>query len=301
MNYKYSIASIRYRARTTQLRLPLIWLRHWKIKPHDVFVASYPRSGNTWMRFLLCEVLTESKADFRSVTFTIPAIRLRSLYGTIPSILPGGGRLLRTHEQYNRVYKKAVYFVRDPRDIVVSNYEFERGLPHFPAKSFDNFLISFTRGKINSFGGWSDHVRGWLDSRLANSDDFLLVRYEDLRSDTERIVTKIVEFLDVSVDSEKIRRAIANNSLHRMRQKEDDSRGWSPESGAAIEAGRQVRVGSVGGWRDRLSHAQVDLIEHYAGDLMRLLGYKGRADLAHTVGEPPIVAREKLLGADLAS
>jgi hypothetical protein len=301
MNYKHAIESMRYRARTTQLRLPLVWSRHWKIKRHDAFVASYPRSGNTWSRFLLCEVLTKGKADFQSVIFTIPSLRLRSLYGTIPAVLPGEGRLLRTHEGYSRAYKKAVYFVRDPRDIVVSNYEFERGLPHFRAKSFDDFLNLFVRGKINAFGSWRKHVISWLDSPLAAGNDFLLIRYEDMRRDTEGVLAKIVEFLGVSVGREKIRRAVANNCLERMRQKEDRSRGWSPECGATIEAGRQVRVGSVGGWQDRLSAAQVDLIEHHAGDLMTRLGYASRSDIALGFRDTPLEANGKLLDADLAS
>ena len=299
MNYKHFVEGIRYRGRTTKLRAPLVWARHWKINRNDAFVASYPRSGNTWSRFLLCEALTETEADFRSVPFTIPAIRLHSLYGAIPAVLPNRGRLLRTHELYSRAYRKAVYFVRDPRDVVISNYEFERGFPHFRAKTFDDFLHLFDRGKINSFGSWRAHVRSWLDSPLAQTDDFLLIRYEDMRRDTEGLLAKIIEFLAVPVNPERVRIAVENNDLQRMRQKEDRSRGWSADCGAAMEAGRQVRVGSVGGWQDRLSPAQVDLIEHHAGDLMMRLGYPLHKETKIAICESTDVVSSELLRTDL--
>jgi estrone sulfotransferase len=261
--------AIRYRGRTTKLRLPLVWLRHkLAVRPNDVFLASYPRCGNTWGRFLLSEILTKREAEFESVASIIPTLRLRS-HSRIPSLLPSGGRLLRTHERYHKEYQKAVYFVRDPRDVVISNYEFEKGNNRFAPSSFEDFVVAFVRGKVNSFGNWSQHVRGWLDSPLAATDDFLLVRYEEMRSNTEGVVANIVKFLGIQVDSEAIRKAVANNDLQRMRQKEDH---YHLRPGDA--AGRQVRIGSVGGWRQRLSSAHVDLIEHHAGDLLERLGYR---------------------------
>jgi hypothetical protein len=261
---------LRLRARTTRLRLPLIWARHTVLKSNDAFVASYPRSGNTWARFLLCEILTGSNAEFEKVKFSLPPLRLRS---RAPSVLSDGGRLFRTHEQYHFVYKKAIYFVRDPRDVAVSNYEFERLNEHLRGKSLDDFMHMYVRGKVNSFGSWHDHVGSWLDSGLAESDNFLLVRYEDMRSNTERELTRMVEFLGFTVDPEKVRMVVENNSLERMRQKEDRYQGRPAEDRLISEAGRQVRTGSVGGWRNRLTQQQAALIEHHSEGLMTRLGY----------------------------
>jgi hypothetical protein len=291
-----TIQAIRYRGRTTKFRFPLVWLRHrLSVRPNDAFLASYPRSGNTWARFLLCEVLTNEEAGFTSVASTIPTLRLRP-YGKIPSILPSGGRLLRTHERYHKEYKKAVYFVRDPRDVIISNYEFERGDEHFALDSFDDFVAAFVRGKVNSFGNWSKHVKGWLDSPLADSNDFLLVKYEEMRRDTERVLSNIVKFLGVAVDCETIRKTVANNDLHSMRVKEDRYH-RKPADGA----GRQVRVGSVGGWQQRLSAVQVDLIEHHAGDLIERLGYTRQREFESPLREAVPATGAELLGSDLAS
>lgn len=296
MNCQDVVQAIRYRGRTTGFRFPLVWLRHHLVvRPNDAFLASYPRSGNTWARFLLCEILTNDEAGFASVASTIPTLRLRP-YGTVPSVLRNGGRLLRTHEPYHREYRKAVYFVRDPRDVVVSNYEFERGDKRFALNSFDDFVAAFVRGKTNSFGSWRKHVRGWLDSPLAEGDDLLLVKYEEMRSNTESVLSNIVKFLGVSVDPETIRKAVANNDLQRMRVKEDHFH-RRPADGA----GRQVRVGSVGGWQQRLSPAHVDLIEHHAGELLERLGYGRQHELRTTLPEAVPATGATLLGSDLAS
>ena len=284
------IEAIRYRGRATKLRVPLVWLRHQlAVRQNDSFLASYPRCGNTWARFLLCEILTNREAGFESVASIIPTLRLRS-HGRIPALLPNGGRLLRTHERYHREYEKAVYFVRDPRDVVISNYEFERGNNRFVPESFDDFVAAFVRGKVNSFGNWSQHVRGWLNSPLAQSDDFLLIKYEEMRSNTERVLGNIVKFLGVAVDPETIRKAVANNDLQHMRLKEDRYHRRPLDA-----AGRQVRVGSVGGWRQRLSAAHVDLIEYHAGDLLERLGYPRQHELGtvlrdYSPGQLPSVA-----------
>ncbi len=270
MKVQSAVRFLRFHARTTGLRLPLVWARHTVLRSNDAFVASYPRSGNTWARFLLCEVLTGNNAEFDKVAFSLPPLRLRS---QAPSVLLNGGRLFRTHEQYHRVYKKAIYFVRDPRDVAVSNYEFERVNEHLHGKNLDEFMQLFVRGRVNSFGSWHGHVRGWLDSALAGTDNFLLVRYEDMRRDAERELTRMLEFLGFSVDPEKIRRVVENNSLQRMRQKEDRYQGRPPEDRLVSEAGRQVRTGSVRGWLDRLTPEQASLIERYSGELMARLGY----------------------------
>jgi len=297
MNLRSAVTLLRCRARTTALRLPLVWMRHTVLQSTDAFVASYPRSGNTWARFLLCEALTGNDAEFGSVAATLPPLRLR---GRAPAVLPNGGRLFRTHEYYHCVYRKAIYFVRDPRDVAVSNYEFERLNPHLREKSFDDFLRLYLKGKVNSFGTWRGHIHSWLDSHLAASSNFLLIRYEDMREDTERELTRMVQFLGFAVDPERIRTIVADNRLERMSQKEDRFQGRSPEDRAVSEAGRQVRTRSAGGWRSRLTPEQAALIEHHAGELMARLGYKSGLDY-HPAVVRPILAKAALSDADIAS
>ena len=65
---------IRHKASKTLLRAPVIWMRHRGIDRNDIMIASYPRSGNTWLRFLLTKILTGRSAAFDDVNNVIPEI-----------------------------------------------------------------------------------------------------------------------------------------------------------------------------------------------------------------------------------
>jgi sulfotransferase family protein len=263
-----AVKEVRYRLRPTALRKPIVWLRHWGISPNDVFLASHQRSGSTWLRFLLCEVLTKNSADFNSVRLTLPDIR----HHRQGLKLAGDGRLIKTHEPYREVYKKAIYIVRDPRDVAVSLHEYDR-----PSQGFDRFVSSFVQGKATAHGSWYRNVRSWLDSPLVGNGNLLLVKYETMRADPQGALVSILQFLGGPIEPEAIRSAIANNSLHGMRAKEDRARATGLEvSGEKIRSrGRGVRNGLVGEWRARLTEAQAKLIEDHAGELLAKLGYAG--------------------------
>jgi hypothetical protein len=109
-----------------------------------------------------------------------------------------------------------------------------------------------------------------------------VVRYEDLRKDTETGLLEMLEFLGINSDRDRIRRAIENNSLRNMREKEEKAK----NSGATLGKGtllrkhrvdkedaRFVRTGSVGGWREKLSDAQIDMVTKYAGEALLRAGY----------------------------
>jgi hypothetical protein len=270
----------RYRASKTRLRVPLIWLRHRGLDSSDVFLASYPRSGNTWLRFQLAEILAGRGHGFENINRVAPELGRQ---GRALPLLPGEGRLIKTHESYRREYKKAVYLVRDVRDVALSKYTRDHGLGvsnYWGATEFDKYLLLFLQGKVAGFGPWQDHVHAWLDSPLAESANLLVVKYEDLRQDTDAMLQKIVEFLGADVSPTVIRDAVRNNSLEKMRAKEDTAHlPWSNR-----EEGRYICHGSVAGWRAKLTDAQLQCIHQYAGSALERIGYPVPKSL--TAGEP---------------
>jgi hypothetical protein len=95
----------------------------------------------------------------------------------------------------------------------------------------------------------------------------MVVRYEDLRKDPVPLFAQMADFLRVKVSEEKIKEAVANNSIQKMRVKEDK------EPVRASIGGRFVRDGAVRGWISKLSSEHVRLIEQHAGDTLVRLGY----------------------------
>ena len=112
-----STKTIRHRLTKMQaIKYPLTWVQHRGLNPSDVFIASYPRAGSTWLRFMLFEILTGQSADFESVDKTIAGVRN---HANAPVLLGENGRFLQTHEPYRYEYNKAIYLVRDVRDVVI--------------------------------------------------------------------------------------------------------------------------------------------------------------------------------------
>lgn len=261
------IKRLRHKAARTRFRAPLIWLRNRGLDSSDVFLASYPRSGSTWTRFVLYEILTGEPSSFDNVNRGIPENGIQWL---ARPLLPGQGRLIKTHEPYRREYGRAVYLVRDMRDVIFSQYSREKELGIL-YDDFDGYLSKFLQGRISGFGAWQKHIESWLESPLPRRGDLLLLRFEDMRNDIEGAISQMLEFFGVEVRAEVIRAAIANNTLDRMRDKETQSKTLHQAKGS--EEGRFVRKGSVGGWRERLTDAQLHMIDTFAGEVFRRMGY----------------------------
>jgi estrone sulfotransferase len=273
----------RYKAARTGLRSFVLRYRHRGLHPNDVFIASFPRSGTYWLRFQLCEVLTGRAADFGSINQSLPWIGKQR--EALP-VLPGGGRLISTHEQYRTEYKKAIYLVRDVRDVVLSAYAVEKGMGLFGypgLNALESYLVPFLAGEAIPFGSWQDHVRSWLGSSLASNGNLLVIRYEDMREDPAGILARVLTFLGISAHPHRIRKAIESNSLEKMRAKEDKAR-TLPK--ASCEEARFVRKGEVGGWRNSLPDRLVEIVQQQAGEALALAGYThGNAAEGRTVSE----------------
>jgi hypothetical protein len=250
------------------LGIPLIWLRHKRISENDIFIASYPRSGSTWLRFLLFEILTDKTAEFETVNRVIPR---PGRHVQAPYLLPEKGRLIQTHEPYRSEYHKAIYLVRDVKDVVVSEYFHQTGKGLY-RKGFDDFLTAFLRGRVNSYGPWDHNVNSWLDAMSAKTCEVLIIKFENIRQNPEETLSKILRFLNTSVDVERIASAILNNSVSRMREKETRARKtvfrtWKDDS-------RFIRSGTAGGWHQMLTDNHLQLIEAQSRKALLRLGYQ---------------------------
>lgn len=256
------LRKLRHEVAKSGVRAPLVWARHKSLRANDVFFASYPRSGSTWLRFVLFESIAGQASGFGNVNESIPDVKEHK---TGLPLMPNGGRLIKTHEVYHPEYRKAVYLVRDPRDVALSEYAYQTalGLVNQP---LDEYLRVFLTKGVNPFASWSAHVQSWLSAPLS-SEQLLVVKFEDLRRDTVAGVAEIIRFFGLTPNEAQIRDAVTNNSVERMKAKEKES----PQR--ASKKGQFIRSGSVGGWRANLTEAQVAVVRDHATDLLNRLGY----------------------------
>ncbi|HTS08617.1 MAG TPA: sulfotransferase domain-containing protein [Candidatus Eisenbacteria bacterium] len=247
----------------TVLRTPLIWWRHRGLEPSDMIFAAYPKSGTTWARFVLFEMLSGMPSGFRATNQQMPGM---GLHKHALRLLPNGGRLIATHEYYRDAYKRTIYMVRDARDVLLSEFAFLSALEYY-TKDLDHFVKTFLFTRVSAYGPWHKNVASYLDSPIAKNGNMLLVRYEDLRKDPVPLFAQMADFLGVKINEDKIKQAVANNSIQKMRDKEDK------EPVRASIGGRFVRDGKVRGWVSKLAPAQLQLIEEHAGSTLLRLGY----------------------------
>jgi hypothetical protein len=243
------------------------------IRPDDTFVVSYGKSGTTWTSFLIANLVhPDTAVTFGNINELIldpDAIPKRRLV-RIP-----GPRVLKSHYCFEPRYPRVIYIVRDPRDVVVSQFHMNRKrnaiADDYP---MEKFVTRFVAGQTSVFpGSWGEHAGGWLAARLGRPD-FLLVRYEDMLSDTVRELGRIAAFLKIDQNPERIARAVELSSADKMRQIEKTSAHlWTTTKGTRQDI-PFVRSAKSAGWRSSLPMSSVAEIEVAWGSLMRWLGYE---------------------------
>lgn len=258
--------------------------RNFAVRPDDTFIVSYPRSGNTWTRFLLANlVFPDKNIDFTNIEKLIPDTSSQSSLTLKKS---PGPRIIKTHDYFDCRYPKTIYIVRDPRDVALSYYQFSRKHMQIDdSVGLEKFVGDFVSGQLNSagWGTWKENVASWVYARMG-SPRFLMLRYEDMHKNTIAELARLARFMGIDPEPERLQRAIDLSSAERMRKLEklqDDE--WLKTLGYVVrrEHKRKKRkdipfVGGAkeGGWRDSMPESCIHQIESAWGELMTNIGYE---------------------------
>jgi hypothetical protein len=246
--------------------------------PDDTFIVSYPKSGNTWTRFLIGNLVYSDGVDFSNINRLVPDpedLSKRYLKGL------HGPRVLKTHQPFDPRYKKVICVIRDPRDVVLSEYHFDikrRAVDEgFP---IERYVARFVAGEVNhEYGSWGENVGSWIAARqngkkFQNGQNFHLVRYEDMVGDPRSELARIAQFLGIDPTAERLVKAVERSSAEQMRKLEQLQGGlWSSTKDTRQDR-PFVRAATAGGWRTGLPTSCIREIESAWGRLMRELGYE---------------------------
>lgn len=240
-----------------------------------LWIASFPRSGNTFFRNVLHRVygipsetfLDEPGRQLAANWFDHRALKTHML----PSELPAGMRLEDGHV--------AVYLIRDGRDALVSMAH-HRIAWVAPYSDYEVNLYEATVASGVSFfgGGWSQHVEKW--SEVAQ----VVIRFEDLIVDPIGQIERLRPFFDLP---EPNRNALPTFESLRTGNAEYGSK-WTGDHSELSEqeiAERIFRRGKVGSWRDEMPSEVHELFWLLHGDTMDRWGYG--------VGERPAIAETR--------
>src|SRR5277367_2757614 len=134
--------------------------RRIAVLPDDIFLVSYPKSGNTWTRFLIANLVhPEKNPDFSNINDLLPDVEGMSKRDLARVARP---RVLKSHQYFDPRYPKIIYVVRDPRDVAVSQYHFHRKRRLVEDKyPIERFVTSFMSGETSIYGSWAENVGSW--------------------------------------------------------------------------------------------------------------------------------------------
>jgi hypothetical protein len=240
----------------------------------DTFIVSYPRSGNTWTRFLVANLLhPEEPTSFANIERLVPDSEAQSsrYLRRIPR-----PRVIKSHQYFDPRYKRVIYVVRDPRDVALSYYDFERKYRHIDdAYPLQNYASDFVSGRLSSadWGTWGENVGSWVSTRRGQKD-FLLLRYEDMLENTMLEVAKIAAFFGMEATAERVRGAVERSSVQRMRGLEKlQGKDWVSTKNKRPDI-PFVRTAASRHWISKLPKNSIAEIESAWGPLMAALGYE---------------------------
>jgi hypothetical protein len=240
----------------------------------DVLVVSYTKSGRTWLRVLLSNYYSRrfglsdkelidggnfhrQRADIPKIFFA-PDTRF-----PYPELGPP--------KVHARAHQKIVFLVRDPRDVAVSLYfhvrsragerELRRKKIPLGARELDidSFVLDPSFGAARMIG----YLNRWAEERRTLAQAHLL-RYEDLRADTEATFADLLAFIGETVDPAQVSETVRFASFQSLQQKEregyfNSDRLGQTRAGDAETA--KVREGRVGGYRSSLRPETADRLD----------------------------------------
>jgi aryl sulfotransferase len=270
------------------------------------WLASYPKSGNTWLRVALATLLSGRPADINTMPFVRVIANNRARFDTAlgiesadltaeqeTNLRPRAYELwaadaaqplyCKTHDTYRRTPAGeplfptaatlgAVYVVRDPRAVAVS-------LANHLAEPIDKAIA---RMEDPAAGLWASSPRlstqlsqqygNWrdhIDSWLGAPFPVHLLRYEDMHRDPQAAFAAVAAFLGLSSDRERVAAAVDAASFSRL-QAQERAVGFVEKP---IQAAAFFREGRVDGWRQVLTAEQNARIVEANEPVMRRLGY----------------------------
>jgi len=249
----------------------------WKVpnpRDSDIYLISYPKSGNTWMRYLIAYATWPELVDIDLVEMAsyVPSFQIE--HDTAMMLDPASPcnhikhRIIKEHNTYDKEtqqnVKRVIYLVRDGRDAIVSYWHFcnQRDQAVIPLSKF----IEISAKPEHSFGSWKDHVMGWVNAPL---DARLIIRYEDMLDNAELWLRAALDFAEIEASDSIIKQAVNRASFDSMKKLEQ-TKGFNLDQLKTVEF---IRQGKQGSWQDTFGVNDLELFRRFHGGCISELGY----------------------------
>jgi len=172
----------------------------FKVRPSDVIIAPYGKSGTTWLQQIVHCLRTRGDIDFDDISRVVPWIEASPQLGLdLDAEQKADPRAFKSHLPWDDIPKGGRYIItlRDPKDVLYSLYKFMEGWFMEPGSiSLDDFAGQHF---IDGRNYWK-HLASWWPRR--QDDDVLLMAFEHMKTDLPRAIERIAEFIGIELDDE---------------------------------------------------------------------------------------------------
>jgi hypothetical protein len=251
-----------------------------------IWIASYPRSGNTWLRFLVANLLVGSITKSEEIEQIVPDSH--NIYREKQICQIGEAIFLKTHWKSDVAISKkvesvgAIYIVRNPLDVIASHINYARIADDVIKNNFIEEFITFggfQRYVKFQMGTWVENVESWVFSEL--NFPFLMLKYEDMKTNIYDAVIKMCNFLRLKKTQEEINKAIELSSFKSLLKIEEeeiskDIPGFFKREHEVTNNPeyRFMRKGEVGRFKKVMTTQQIERTLNRFAPIMKKLAYK---------------------------
>ena len=219
------------------------------LRDTDVILASFPRSGNTWIRFVWANIISLMEMDGREIDYALldsifDAEYDANSYGDLQChSIP---RFVKTHLEYEQRRfgrNRTLYIYRNPGDVMVSYYEYLSSLRNDPLKHM-TFSYFIRTGKYG-LEAWCRHFQSWLDYAT------VVISYESMTSNPRECFGNALKKLNImNIPNEIISAAVERADFNNVRKIANRTGVTSLKSHWHKPAFHFARKGTINQWKD---------------------------------------------------
>ena len=230
-------------------------------KKSELLIISYPKSGRTWLRMLLCRYLSQkymlkNDLDLFRMTSKLNHLLISDFQHEQANhrLKLNPSELKFNHDKYQ--HKRVVFLSRDPRDTAVSMYFQLKNRETVDDSGYYQGTLSelyqdprFGLEKIVAFN------KMWTDN-ITSLEHQLCFTYEDMLNDAEHVVSLILGLMgEYPVDLKALQEAVNYSRFDNMKklEKKGEINHFSMKTADKAETNTKVRKGGSGGYVDYLS------------------------------------------------
>ncbi|KAB1269539.1 Sulfotransferase 4A1 [Camelus dromedarius] len=174
-------------------------------------IVTYPKSGTSLLQevvYLVSQGADPDEIGLMNIDEQLPVLEYPQPGLDIIKELTSP-RLIKSHLPYRFLPSdlhngdsKVIYMARNPKDLVVSYYQFHRSLRTMSYRgTFQEFCRRFMNDKLG-YGSWFEHVQEFWEHRM--DANVLFLKYEDMHRDLVTMVEQLARFLGVSCDKAQL-------------------------------------------------------------------------------------------------